>query len=97
VAAHVNRRGWIVLTSIADADSGRCVDLFERPTGGFGFEEFRADPEDVGGWTAIGGHSAVRCATRSEAAARAIDAVTWLREQPRSRDSLTSWANASDE
>ncbi|HEY2564091.1 MAG TPA: hypothetical protein VGI44_10300, partial [Acidimicrobiales bacterium] len=27
----------------------RCVDIFSRPDGTFGFEEFRRDPEDMGG------------------------------------------------
>jgi hypothetical protein len=87
----VNHRGWIVLTSIAAEDSSRCVDLFEDPAGGFGFEEFRTDPEDVGEWTAIGGHSAVRYPTTQEAVERAFTAVPWLHDQPRPHAALIAW------
>ena len=37
VMAHANR----VLRSIETDDGGRCVDLFARPDGTFGFEEYR--------------------------------------------------------
>jgi len=33
------RPGWAI---------DRCVDVFARPDGTFGFEEFRRDPEDMG-------------------------------------------------
>jgi len=58
VTGHVNRRGWIVLSSVASSDSSLCVDFFEHPSGGFGYEQFRSDPEDMGGWTPISGYSA---------------------------------------
>ena len=40
--AHVNR----VLRSINDEDAARCVDIFLRPDGTLGFEEYRRDVED---------------------------------------------------
>jgi hypothetical protein len=40
--AHANR----VLRSIETDDAARCVDLFVRPDGTFGFEEYRRDIED---------------------------------------------------
>lgn len=92
VPSHVNRRGWIVLTSVTAEDSSRCVDIFEDPAGGYGFEEFRADPEDAGGWTAIGGHHATRSATANDAVALALVAVPWLRDQPGPYAALTAWA-----
>ena len=36
----------IVLKSINFQGEGRCVDIFMRPDGTFGFEEFRRDIED---------------------------------------------------
>lgn len=33
-----------------------CVDVFQRPDGSFGFDEFRRDPEDGRGWYSIGYH-----------------------------------------
>jgi hypothetical protein len=78
VSGHVNRRGWIVISSVASSDSSLCVDFFERPSGGFGFEQFRADPEDMGGWTPISGYSAMRFDTLVEAVNHARAVVSWL-------------------
>jgi hypothetical protein len=49
------------------------VDIFARPDGTFGFEEFRRDPEDMGVWTPVAYFSAREFATEAEAvdAARA--------------------------
>ncbi len=43
-----------VLKSINNPGESRCVDIFRRPDGSFGFEEFRRDAEDPGGWYPIG-------------------------------------------
>ncbi|WLA81460.1 hypothetical protein [Bradyrhizobium elkanii] len=51
--AHVNR----VLRSINDEDASHCVDIFLRPDGTVGFEEYRRDVEDGRGWFPAGGHS----------------------------------------
>ena len=40
-----------VLASPSTAAVDRCVDIFRRPDGTFGFEVFRRDPEDMGSWT----------------------------------------------
>jgi hypothetical protein len=56
----------------------RCVDVFERPDGTFGFEEFRRDPEDLGHWTAIAYFSSRASSTGANAIAAARDAVPWL-------------------
>ena len=42
---------WIVFASIENNEHDRCVDIFARPDGKFGFEEFRRDVEDGGEWT----------------------------------------------
>ncbi|MFI5387397.1 MAG: DNA/RNA non-specific endonuclease [Fimbriimonadales bacterium] len=44
---------WSVLASHQTAEANRCADIFSRPNGTFGFEEFRRDPEDMGTWTPI--------------------------------------------
>jgi hypothetical protein len=36
-----------------DGKRGPMVDIFLRPDGTFGFEEFRRDPEDRGAWTPV--------------------------------------------
>ncbi len=39
-------KSWLVLASHQTLEAERCVDIFKRPEGTFGFEEFRRDPED---------------------------------------------------
>ena len=39
-------KSWLVFTSIENLEHDRCVDLFRRPDGSYGFEEFRRDVED---------------------------------------------------
>ncbi len=46
-------KSWIIFDSIENDEHNRCVDLFERPDGTFGFEEFRRDVEDAGAWTPV--------------------------------------------
>jgi hypothetical protein len=85
-----------VLTSIPSADQSLCVDLFEDPAGGFGFESFRSDPEDGGRWTVIGGFAGSRFESRSAAAQAARAAVTWLDQDPRARASLAAWLTSPE-
>jgi hypothetical protein len=56
----------------------RCVDIFRRPDGTFGFEEFRRDPEDMGSWTPIACYSGREFANEVEAIAAARESVAWL-------------------
>jgi hypothetical protein len=56
----------------------RCVDIFVRPDGTFGFEEFRRDPEDMGTWTAVAYYSAREFISEKDAVAAARDVVPWL-------------------
>ena len=72
--AHKNK----VMQSINTPGGGRCVDIFLRPDGSFGFEEFRRDVEDPSGWFAIGGHMGKNFATEQEAVNQAKVAVSWL-------------------
>jgi len=73
-------KSWTVLTSIETDDGHRCVDLFRRPDGTFGYEEFRRDPEDQGAWTPVRYASALSYASLEDARAAAKAAVTWMRE-----------------
>lgn len=56
----------------------RCVDIFLRPEGTYGFEEFRRDPEDMGAWTPVGYFSARPFSTELEVLSAAREAVSWL-------------------
>lgn len=71
-------KSWAVLASLENDDHNRCVDLFLRPDGTYGFEEFRRDPEDLGEWTPVQYFSGVKYLSREEAFAAAKVAVWWL-------------------
>jgi len=74
-------REWSVLVSHEDAEGSRCVDIFRRADGSFGFEAFRRDPEDRSGWFVTGYYSGLRHASRDEALAAAMASVGWLRDR----------------
>ncbi|HEV3267603.1 MAG TPA: hypothetical protein VGZ68_04315 [Acidimicrobiales bacterium] len=71
-------RSWSVLNSHETFDGSRCVDVFSRPNGTFGFEEFRRDPEDRGAWTPTGYFSDHEYASVAEVLEAARRNVTWL-------------------
>ncbi|MEM7059782.1 MAG: hypothetical protein AAF557_19525 [Pseudomonadota bacterium] len=69
-----------VTDSIETPGGDRCVDLFRRPDGSWGFEEYRRDPEDGTGWFQVGFHRERRFQNRSEAVQAALETVVWLKE-----------------
>jgi hypothetical protein len=69
---------WSVLASPSTPAVDRCVDVFVRPDGTFGFEEFRRDPEDMGAWTPIAYYSTREFETEGDALSAARAAVSWL-------------------
>lgn len=72
--AHVNK----VIRSINLDGETVCVDIFQRPDGSFGFDEFRRDPEDGRGWFSIGHHGEARFDSVEDTMAEAQRAVHWL-------------------
>lgn len=72
--------GCRVLASPTTPGGDRCVDLFVRPEGTFGYEEFRRDPEDGGRWTVTGFHASRRFDTLAETLHEARRRVGWLEE-----------------
>jgi hypothetical protein len=72
--AHANK----VLRSINNEDASLCVDIFRRPAGTIGFEEYRRDSEDGRGWFPIGDHSSRVFDDESEALKAAKAQVRWL-------------------
>jgi hypothetical protein len=71
-------KSWTVLASYQTTEANRCVDIFSRPDGTFGFEEFRRDPEDMGAWTPVAYFSGREYPSADAALASAGDAVAWL-------------------
>ena len=74
--AHPNR----VLRSINSDDASRCVDVFLRPEGSVGFEEYRRDVEDGRGWFPIGGYASRTFDDENAAFQAALTEVPWLRQ-----------------
>ena len=73
-------KSWTVFDSIESDGHDRCVDLFGRPDGSFGFEEFRRDVEDAGLWTPVAYYSSATYASKDAALQAAVKAVAWLSE-----------------
>ena len=71
-------KSWLVLASHQTDEGNRCVDIFFRPNGTFGFEEFRRDPEDLGIWTPISYFSGHEYPSEDDAIESAKHAVPWL-------------------
>ena len=69
-----------VLTSLENAFGDRCVDVFERADGTFGFEECRRDPEEGGRWHSLHKYSGRIFASRDAALETAKASVEWLKE-----------------
>jgi hypothetical protein len=82
-------KSWIVFVSIENPEHDRCVDLFSRPDGSFGFEEFRRDHEDAGEWTPVRYYTGSIFASQASALDAAFSSVTWLRDAVLDNPSLS--------
>jgi hypothetical protein len=71
-------RSWSVLASYQTFETDRCIDIFSRPNGTFGFEEFRRDSEDMGVWTPISYFSGHEYPTEAAVIYAARRAVRWF-------------------
>jgi hypothetical protein len=71
-------KSWTVFVSVENPDHDRCVDIFSRPDGSYGFEEFRRDIEDSGQWTPVQYYSGVAYRSSDQALDTAERVVPWL-------------------
>ena len=71
-------KSWTVFVSVENPEHDRCVDLFSRTDGSYGFEEFRRDVEDGGQWTPVQYYSGVAYGSSAEALETAERCVPWL-------------------
>ena len=69
---------WTVFVSVENSEHDRCVDIFSRPDGSYGFEEFRRDVEDGGQWTPVQFYSGVTYVSCADALDSAERCVAWL-------------------
>ena len=67
-----------MLASVENSEHDRCVDIFARPDGSFGFEEFRRDVEDAGQWTPVQYYSGVLYPSPAGVLDTAERCVPWL-------------------
>ena len=67
-----------VLQSTNSTDGLRCIDIFVRYDGTFGFAEYRRDFEDTAGWHLVGNHSETKFRTAELAWSNAQEQVAWL-------------------
>ncbi len=73
-------KSWLVFMSLDNFEHDRCVDMFSRPDGSYGFEEFRRDVEDRGAWTPVQYYSGAAYSSQETALAAAMRSVAWLPE-----------------
>ena len=66
-----------VLTSLQNEVADRCVDIFMRDNGTFGFEEYRRDHEDESEWFSLHRFSHLVFDTEERALAEARSTVEW--------------------
>ena len=67
-----------VITSLENSTGDRCVDIFVRADGTYGFEEYRRDHEDGRGWFPLHYYSSQVFDTEEEALAQAKSTVAWM-------------------
>jgi len=71
-------KSWTVFVSVENFEHDRCVDIFSRPDGSYGFEEFRRDIEDGGQWTPVQYYSGATYGSSAQALDTAERCVLWL-------------------
>jgi hypothetical protein len=71
-------KSWTVFVSVENSEHDRCVDIFSRADGSYGFEEFRRDIEDGGQWTPVQYYSGVTYVSSADALETAERCVPWL-------------------
>jgi hypothetical protein len=67
-----------VIACIESPARDHCVDFFVRDDGTFGFEEYRRDHEDMGGWFSLHRYSHQVFTTDQDALAQAKATVAWM-------------------
>ena len=72
------KKSWTVFVSIENAEHDRCVEIFLRANGSYGFEEFRRDFEDGGRWTPLHHYSHTTYPSLTDALNIAERRVPWL-------------------
>jgi len=77
-----------VIASFNNETGDRCIDVFQREDGTFGFEEFRRDHEDLRGWFSLRRYGTRVHASEAAALGDARSSVQWLGERIGVRDGV---------
>ena len=67
-----------VIATLHNKDGDRAVKIMKGADGTFGFNEFRRDPEDAGGWTLVRENPQGSYPTQEQAVA--VACAGWLRD-----------------
>ena len=86
---------WLVFISVENFEHDRCVDLFSRPDGSYGFEEFRRDVEDRGDWTPVRYYAGSVYTSKEATLAAAMQSVAWLADAIQTKPFCTKIAAAN--
>jgi hypothetical protein len=70
--------GVRVVDSFENPERDRCVDIFVRQDGSFGFEEWRREPEEPGRWFRARYHAHAVFASPADAVVAARASVPWF-------------------
>jgi len=70
----------LVIRSFETLEGDRCVDIFRRSDGSFGFEGYRRDMEDPRGWYPVGHFADGRFMCEGEATDAAVRIFPWIAE-----------------
>jgi hypothetical protein len=81
-------KAWVVFASVENGAHDKCVDIFYRPDGSFGFEEFRRDVEEQGEWTPLSYYSGSSYPSSPAAYDAAEAAIPWLADVLRRNPAL---------
>jgi hypothetical protein len=67
-----------LIASFENREKDRCVDVFVRADGGYGYEEWRREPEDPGRWFRVSYFGGAVFAAPEQAIADARLKVAWF-------------------
>lgn len=71
-------KNYRVVTSIDNQERNRCVDIIQDNDGGYRFQEWRREPEDISGWFLMVDSSPRTFLSEREAIAAAQRAIAWF-------------------
>jgi hypothetical protein len=75
------KKSYRVSHSIENDQKNLCVDIIKHNNGGYAFQEWRREPEDLSGWFLMRDSGHEHFASEQDALSAAKSAVIWLSAQ----------------